>query len=99
MSSPLLIAFSITTTSVIAALCYVLLYQERVLVIQRSFFFRLGTGALIAAIVSITSILVKSVPLRLAHAVLLVSIAAAIHTIREGIHPKNKSWFYLLFRS
>ncbi|WP_254538788.1 hypothetical protein [Halomarina litorea] len=94
LSTVLLIGVSGT----IALLCYVFLYREYILVIQRPFFFRLGLGAFLAAILSVSSLVFEQVPLHLSHAVLAVAVAAAVHAIQDGLSPENEGWFHSLFR-
>jgi disulfide bond formation protein DsbB len=89
----------IGVTSAIAVLCYVLLYREYVLVIQRAFFFRIGLGALLAAVVGSSSLVVDAIPIHLTHAVFAVSVAAAVHAVQRGLHPDTEAWFYSLFES
>ncbi|MFC6723029.1 hypothetical protein ACFQE1_01210 [Halobium palmae] len=98
MNLLLLTALSVVVTGTIAVLCYVFLYREYILVIQRPFFFRLGLGAFLATIFSVSSVVFEQVPLHLSHAVLAVSVAASVHAIQDGVHPENEDWFHSLFR-
>jgi hypothetical protein len=83
----------------LAFLCYILLYGDTVLVIQRPFFFRIGVGALCAAVLGASAVVVGWVPTHLLHAIFAVSIAAAVRTVHNGLHPDTEAWFYSLFRT
>jgi hypothetical protein len=98
MSSVLLLLIPTLITSGLAVLCYVLLYQDTVLVIQRAFFFRVGVGASISAVIGVGALLTESVPTHLLHAVFAVSVAMAVHAVSDGLHPDTEPWFYSLFR-
>ena len=82
----------------ITILCYVFLYREYVLVIQRSLFFRVGLGALLATVIGVSALLFDQVPTHFTHAVFAVSVAAAVRSMHRGIHLHNESWFYTLFK-
>jgi hypothetical protein len=90
---------SIFVAGGLALCCYALLYRDVVLVIQRPFFFRIGFGALCAAVVGASAVLVDWVPTHLIHAVFAVSVAAAVHSVQDGLHPDTEAWFYSLFRT
>ncbi|MFC7130464.1 hypothetical protein [Haloferax chudinovii] len=90
---------SILVAGGLALWCYVLLYRDTVLVIQRPLFFRIGLGALCAVGVGASTLLVTWIPTHLVHAVFAVSIAAAVHSVHEGLHPDTEAWFYSLFRT
>lgn len=99
MSTLLLTILSVGVAGTIAVLCYVFLYREYVLIIQRAFFFRIGLGTLLAAIVGSGSLVVDAIPIHLTHAVFAVSVAAAVHAVQRGLHPDTEAWFYSLFES
>jgi hypothetical protein len=96
----LLLSFlSIFVAGGLALFCYALLYRDVVLVIQRSFFFRIGFGALGTAVIGTSAVLIDWLPPHLVHAVFAVSVAAAVHAVQGGLHPDTESWFYSLFRT
>lgn len=97
MSNVLLSALSASVTAAIAVLCYVFLYQEHVLVIQRPLFFRIGLGAVLATIIGAGALLFGQVSTHYMHAVFALSVAAAVRSVHRGAHPDNESWFYTLF--
>lgn len=99
MTTLLLSILSILITGGLALCCYVLLYRDVVLVIQRPFLFRIGFGALCATVVGTSAVLINWVPTHLIHAVFAVSIAAAVHAVQGGLHPDTEAWFYSLFRT
>ena len=90
---------SIFVAGGLAIWCYVLLYRDFVLVIQRPFFFRIGFGALCATVVGTSVVLVGWIPTHLVHTIFAVSVAAAVHTVQGGLHPDTEAWFYSLFRT
>lgn len=97
MSTVLLSALSASVTAAIAVLCYVFLYREHVLVMQRPLFFRIGLGAVLATIIGAGTLLFGQVSTHYMHAVLALSVAAAVRSVHRGVHPNNESWFYTLF--
>ncbi|WP_435120052.1 hypothetical protein [Halolamina sp. C58] len=99
MSTLFLTVLSVAAAGAVAVLCYVFLYRESVLVIQRPFFFRVGAGALLGTIVGASTLLFDVVPIHLVHAVFAVSVAAAVHAVESGLHPNTEAWFYSLFES
>lgn len=99
MTPILLPMVSITVAGGLALLCYGLLYWDYVLVVQRSFFFRIGVGALCAAVIGASAMLVAWIPTHLVHTVFAVSVAAAVHAVQSGLHPDTEAWFYSLFRT
>ncbi|WP_135666925.1 hypothetical protein [Halorhabdus rudnickae] len=99
MTVLLLSLLSIFVAGGLARYCYALLYRDDVLVIQRPFFFRIGFGALCAAVIGTSAVLVGWDPTQLIHTVFAVSIAAAVHAVQGGLHPDTEAWFYSLFRT
>lgn len=99
MTALLLSLLTILAAGGLAFLCYILLYGDTVLVIQRPFFFRIGVGALCAAVIGASAVVVSWVPTHLVHAVFAVSIAAAVQAVHNGLHRDTEAWFYSLFRT
>ncbi|WP_311173226.1 hypothetical protein [Halobellus ordinarius] len=99
MTALLLSLLSALVAGGLAFLCYILLYGDTVLVIQRPFFFRIGVGALCAAVLGVSAVAVDWVPTHLVHAVFAVSVAAAVQAVHTGLHPDTEAWFYSLFRT
>ena len=97
MTVLLLLLLSALVAGGLAFLCYILLYGDTVLVIQRPFFFRIGVGALSGAVLGVGAIAVAWVPTHLAHAVFALSVAAAVQAVHSGLHPDTEAWFYSLF--
>lgn len=98
MLPTLLLLLSIPISGGLAFFCYVLLYKDAVLIIQRPFFSRIGIGALCAAVIGAAALLVPRIPLHLGHAAFAVAVAAAVHNVQGGLHPDTETWFYSLFR-
>jgi disulfide bond formation protein DsbB len=99
MNPLLLPVLSTLTAGGLAGLCYVLLYRDSVLLIQRPFFFRIGVGALFAAVIGTSAFFVAWIPTHLIHAVFAISVAVAVHAVHRGLHPDTEAWFYSLFRT
>lgn len=97
MSDVLLTTLSAGVAATIATLCYVFLYREYVLVIQRPLFFRIGLGALFATLVGVSALLFEQVSIHILHALFAVSVAAAVRSVHGGVHPDNEPWFHVLF--
>lgn len=99
MTVLLLSLLSIFVAGGLALFCYALLYRDGVLVIQRPLFFRIGIGALCAAVLGTSAVLIDWIPTHVVHAVFAVSVAAAVHAVHGGLHSDTEAWFYSLFRT
>ena len=97
MSAGFLTGASVGSALAIAVLCYVLLYRTDHVVVQRSFFFRVGLGGLLAAVAGGTALLLGVRSTHLGHAVFAFFVAAAVRVVRRSVHPANESWFETLF--